>query len=81
MSKLQFLSDRTLKERVQFLKDQVGQVSGAAFAKMEQALGLNYAPLGALYSDSFLEFVGRRTHNGYPIRLDAYSFGFRRMEQ
>lgn len=81
VSKLQFLSDRNLKERVQFLKDQVGQVSGAAFAKMEQALGLNYAPLGALYSDSFLEFVGRRTHNGYPIRLDAYSFGFRRMEQ
>lgn len=69
MSKLHFLSDRNLKERVQFLKDQVGQVSGAAFAKMEQALGLNYAPLGALYSDSFWNLL-----EGGPITVTQYDW-------
>lgn len=69
VSKLQFLSDRNLKERVQFLKDQVGQVSGAAFAKMEQALGLNYAPLGALYSDSFWNLL-----EGGPITVTQYDW-------
>ena len=69
MSKLQFHSDRSLKERVQFLKDQHGQVSSAAFAKIEQSLGLNFAPAGALYSDSFWNLL-----EGGPITVTQYDW-------
>ena len=69
LSKLKFHSDRSLKERVQFLKDQHGQVSGAAFAKLEQALGLNFAPHGALFSDSFWNLL-----EGGPITVTQYDW-------
>lgn len=48
--RIQFHTDDSMKECVQLLKDNHGQTSQAHFTKMQQALGLNFEPDGALFS-------------------------------
>ena len=69
VNKLQFQSDNSLRSAVQHLKNRHGTVSKEAFARIEKSLGLNYAPAGALQSDTFWDLL-----DGGPISVTQYDY-------
>ena len=69
VNKLQFQSDNSLRSAVQHLKNRHGTVSKEAFARIEKSLGLNYAPAGALQSDTFWGLL-----DGGPISVTQYDY-------
>ena len=68
-SKLDFQSDNSSRSAVQYLKNQHGHISKEAFGRIEKSLGLNYAPAGALQSDTFWGLL-----DGGPICVIQYDF-------
>ena len=70
LSKLIFQDDNSMLQSVQSLVASFGQGSKASFAKAEQALGLQYAPEGALYCN---DLINNQLLSG-PISITQYDF-------